>query len=107
MSDQQYPEEFLKLIASLTNKRPKIVAEHILKHGAITTEELQTLYGYNHPPRAARDLREAGIPLETFRTKNSQGRTIAAYRFGAISQIRADRLAGRRTFSKKFKNALI
>jgi hypothetical protein len=72
----------------------------------VTTEQLEKQYGYNHPPRAARDVREAGIPLETFSVKNSEGRTIAAYRFGNLNQIRFGRLAGRRTFSKKFRDEL-
>ncbi len=84
MDDQ---EQFRALIAAIRNKRPRIVAEHILAHGSVTTEELTDLYGYNHPPRAARDLRELGIPLETFKVKNKEGRTIAAYRFGDTSQV--------------------
>jgi hypothetical protein len=107
MSYREYSEAFLQLIKAITRKRPKIVAEHILEHGSITTEELATLYGYKHPPRAARDLREEGIPLQTFRVKNSEGRTIAAYRFDDPSKVRSDRLSGRKIFPKKFKHQLI
>ena len=63
MSDAPYPKALLELIRSIKNKRPRTVAEHLLKYGSITTEELTTIYGYEHPPRAARDLREAGVPL--------------------------------------------
>ena len=42
------------------------------------------LYGYQHPPRAARDVRELGIPLVTFRIKSSDGRSIGAYKFGNV-----------------------
>ena len=38
--------------------------------------------GYEHAPRAARDVRELGIPLETIRIKDSDGKSIAAYKFG-------------------------
>ena len=62
-----YPKEFLEYVQSITNKRAKIVIDHILAHGFITTEDLEKTYGYNHPPRAARDVREAGTPLETFK----------------------------------------
>jgi hypothetical protein len=93
-------------LESVTNKRARIVIQHILKHGFITTEDLEKQYGYNHPPRAARDVREAGIPLETFRVRSSDGRSIAAYRFGDLSKIRKQRLQGRRTFPKKLKNDL-
>jgi len=66
---KKYPKDFLKLAKSITNKRAKIVIDHILKHGFISTEDLEKTYGYSHPLRAARDVREAGIPLETFKTK--------------------------------------
>ncbi len=46
-----YPEEFLVKLRAVTAKRPRIVIEHILEHGQITTEELKELYGYGHPPR--------------------------------------------------------
>ncbi len=104
---QDYPEWFIRLVQSIANKRPRIVAQHILEHGSITTEELENLYGYKHAPRAARDLRELGVPLETFRVKNSEGRSIAAYRFGDLEAVRQDRLGGRRVFSKQFKQQLI
>ncbi len=103
---QDYSEEFLELLRTVKNKRARIVIEHILKHGFVTTEELTTLYGYKHAPRAARDVREEGIPLETIPVKN-EGRTIAAYRFADPSTIIGGRLGGRKTFSKKLKEALL
>ncbi len=99
-------KEIKQALKSISNKRARIVIEHILAQGFITTEELETKYGYNHPPRAARDVREYGIPLETFRVKDSAGRTIAAYRFGDLTQVRAGRLQGRQTFAKQFKTLL-
>ncbi len=90
----------------IRNKRARIVIEHILEHGSITTEQLEKEYGYNHPPRAARDVRELGIPLETFRVKSSEGRSIAAYRFGALNRIRISRLQGRISLSKQFRHQL-
>lgn len=77
-------ELLLALCRSVTAKRPKTVIDHILAHGFITTEELKEQYGYNHPPRAVRDVRENGIPVETFRVTGSDGRKIAAYRFGEL-----------------------
>jgi hypothetical protein len=46
---KKYPTKFLKLAKSITNKRAKIVIDHILDKGFITTEELEKIYGYNHP----------------------------------------------------------
>lgn len=107
MPSPDLPAEFLKRLRTVKAKRPKTVIQHILKHGFITTEELASKYGYNHPPRAARDVREQGIPLETIRVKNADGRTIAAYKFADPSKVIAGRLGGRRTFSKEFKTVLV
>lgn len=104
---QKYPKEFLDLCKSVTAKRPKTVIDHILKHGQITTEELKEKYGYNHPPRAVRDVREHGISLETFRVTGSDARKIAAYRFGDVSKKRFKKLSGRTGLSKKIKEYLI
>jgi len=103
---QIYPKEFLKHIKSITNKRAKIVIDHILQHGFITTEDLETTYGYSHPPRAARDVREAGVPLETFKTKSKSGKSIAAYKFGDVRKLQLNRIAGRISFPKEFKSKL-
>ena len=105
-SKHTYPKTFLDQIASISNKRAKIVIEHIMKHGSITTEDLEMTYGYNHPPRAARDVREAGIPLETFKVKSKEGKSIAAYRFGDLEQIQKNRVEGRISFSKDFNKQL-
>lgn len=106
-SSQQLPDDFIQLCQSVTAKRPKAVIDHILQYGFITTEDLKERYGYNHPPRAARDVREHGIPLETFRVTGSDGRKIAAYRFGAVSKARFSRLSGRTGLSKQIKDELI
>jgi hypothetical protein len=106
MSQADEQQKIRQLLASMTNKRARIVLEHILEHGFVTTEQLEKQYGYNHPPRAARDVRELGIPLETFRVKDSTGRSIAAYRLGDLDGIQQGRLAGRRTFPKRFRDEL-
>ncbi len=108
MQKQKLPTEFLKRLKAVTKKRPRTVISHILKYGHITTDELKTLYGYDHPPRAARDVREEGVPLETFKVVSpTTGRKVAAYRFGDPSKFRDDRAGGRQTFSKQFKLDLI
>ena len=97
----------LELCLSVTAKRPKTVIDHILEHGFITTEELKEKYGYNHPPRAVRDVRENGIPVETFRVTGSDGRKIAAYRFGELGNQPLRKRSGRTGLSKKLKEGLI
>ena len=104
--NQEYPEEFLEYIKLIKNKRAKIVIEHIIKHGSITTEELEKTYNYKHAPRAARDVREAGIPLVTFNKKSSDGKSIAAYKFGDLTKLQTSRIKGRIVFPKEFKEKL-
>lgn len=94
-------DELLSLVKS---KRARVVLEHILEHGYITTKELRDKYKYEHPPRAARDVKEAGIPLRTIRIKAPNGRTIAAYTLGDLSKIR--KLRGRHMIPKTFKEKL-
>lgn len=107
MNKPELPPEFLELLKKVQGKRSRVVVEHILEHGFITTEDLENIYGYSHPPRAIRDVREQGIPLESFRVKNEQGRTISAYRFGDLAEADLARFGGRRSFSKEFKRKLI
>lgn len=99
--------ELQRIIDGVVAKRPRTVIDHIVKHGLITTDELKELYGYNHPPRAARDVREWGIPLETIQVKGPDGRSIAAYRLGDINQIDSRKIGGRRAFPKALKQQLV
>lgn len=105
----EYPQAFLDLLHSVTAKRPKTVIDHILAHGCITTQELQEVYGYDHPPRAIRDVREYGIPIVTERIKDENGKTIAAYRFGSPDEVQhaSAKAAGRTSLSKALKQALL
>ncbi|MBM4103816.1 MAG: HNH endonuclease [Planctomycetes bacterium] len=105
MKKPKLPKDFMRKCKAIQAKRPKTVIEHILKKGYITTEELKELYGYNHPPRAARDVREQGIPLETFKVNSSSGRKIAAYKFGDPTKTRD--LHGRTALTKNLKKQLI
>ena len=107
MPKPTYPQEFLDLCHSVTDKRPKTVIDHILAHGHITTDELKTMYGYNHPPRAARDVRERGIGLETFWVPGPEGRKIGAYRFADPAKAKFRKMDGRTAFSAAIRATLI
>jgi hypothetical protein len=107
VTTQDLPPDFVEKCKAVTAKRPRTVIDHILEHGYITTEELKEEYGYNHPPRAARDVKEQGIPLETFRVVGRDGRKIGAYRFGDPAKARFSKLSGRTAFAKKLKARLI
>lgn len=105
---RKLPADFMARLKAVASKRPKTVIDHILAHGFVTTEDLKRL-GYEHAPRAARDVRELGIPLETFYVKGSNGRRIGAYRFGDPSQAGDGiaKAAGRTVLSKALKKALV
>ena len=104
-----YPKEFLDLLESVKAKRPRTVIQHILKNGYVTSQELKDIYGYNHPPRAIRDVREYGIPVITYRVTGSDGRKIAAYKFGNPDDAKKalTKSSGRTALSKALKRALI
>lgn len=106
MTEPDLSEEFLQRLRAVKGKRARTVVEHILRQGFVTTEELEQQYGYKHPPRAAHDVREQGIPLETFSVKSADGRTIAAYRFADPSEVRHGRIGGRMAFPRDFKDKL-
>jgi Helix-turn-helix domain len=83
------------------------VIDHLLKNGQITTEELKNTYGYNHPPRAVRDVKEQGIPIERITVTDSDGRKIAAYRFAEPAKVKVKKSDGRTGLSKQIKDALM
>lgn len=106
--ERSLDEAMLALCRSVQAKRPRTVIDHILEHGYVTNEELSDLYGYDHPPRAIRDVRENGIPLITYNVSSPKtGRRMGAYTFDDISKIKAGRVGGRKAFSKQFKQELI
>jgi len=107
VSRPNLPPEFVKLCKAVTAKRPKTVIDHILEHGFVTTQDLKDRYGYNHPPRAVRDVKEHGIPIEMFRVEGSDRRRIAAYRFGDPSKARVGKQVGRTALSKELKHKLV
>lgn len=103
-------KEFKEVLDAVTNKRARFVIDTILEKGSCSTEDLKD-GGYEHAPRAARDVRELGIPLETFKVKDSNGKSIAAYKFGdweeAKKQNQLAKTGGRTQLTDKLKAALL
>lgn len=102
---QKIPDEFIEYVERVKGKRAKLVIKLLLEKGTITTADLEKA-GYLHPPRAIRDVRENGIPIETLRIKGENGKSIAAYKFGDPTKIDMNKLGGRQTFPKSFKTEL-
>jgi hypothetical protein len=92
---------------AVTGKRARIVVEHMLKHGSITTDDLKEKYGYDHPPRAIKDVSDQGIPLVKAIVRKPDGKRMAEYRFGDLDNITAGRIGGRVNFAKAFKKSLV
>jgi len=80
------------------------VLDWIVKNGSISTDDLKEL-GYNHAPRAARDVRELGIRLKTTSVKNGDGKRMASYSFA--DQPLETGKKGRTQFPKKLRADLI
>jgi hypothetical protein len=106
LAKKRLPAAFLKRLEAVAGKRSRTV-DHILEHGFISTEDLKDTYGYDHPPRAVRDVREQGIPIETFSITGKHGRKIAAYRFGDPKRSRRTTHRGRVALPKTLKKELL
>lgn len=98
------PKELLERIALVTNKRARFVLDSIVKNGLVTTEQINQA-GYDHPPRAAQDVRDLGFRLKTSKVKHSNGRSIAAYMFDE-GELELGK-KGRRLLPKKERDTLI
>ena len=105
--ESELPPEFVAKCKAITAKRPRTVIDHVLKHGFITTQDLKETYGYNHPPRAAMDVKDVGIPMVMVRVKGTDGRSVAAYEFGDPEKARTDKYFGRTVLGKKLKASLL
>ncbi len=98
--------DIARQIRSVSALRPLRVILHILEHGQVSTEELTEKFGYNQPPRAARDVRECGIALVTKSGKTKDGRRMAVYVID--SETAAERhKSGRQVFAKAVKAQLV
>jgi len=96
-----------KVISDGKNKRAIAVLKQLLARGSISTDDLNGM-GYNHPPRAVGDVRDAGIPIQTgSATSAKTGRRMAVYTFADPSKIQEGRVGGRSALPKKFKEALV
>lgn len=103
------PFDILRRLNAITAKRPRTVIQHIIRHGSITSQQLTELYGYEHPPRAIRDVREQGVPIVTEFMKTEDGKRIAIYRFGDLAswETCVRKSLGRTALTKVLKEALI
>lgn len=85
--------------------RPLRILFECCVNGGISTEELQQRYGYNQPPRAARDLRELGFKLKSKSGRTDDGRRMASYYIDDFTI--SSTSEGRRGFTKHERTRLL
>ena len=96
-------EQAARLRALPMSLRAQRVRDYILAHGSVTTADIAAM-GYEHPPRAVRDLRDAGAVLKTVMIVNSDGKRMASYRFtGQIGDDGGGRVSIPKVFSDELK----
>lgn len=90
-------------LAKKLGKRPRTVLEKLLENGSISTYELGQL-GYDQPPRAAQDLKEAGVRLITKQGKHPKsGSRMGIYHLHPEQPLLTGRFTGRKAFPKAFR----
>jgi hypothetical protein len=83
------------------SKRAEAARDILLERGTVTTAELNGL-GYDHPPRAIGDLKDAGVTVST-RMISVDGRRMAQY---SLVDTVGSTERNRKQLPKKFREAL-
>ncbi|MCP1575894.1 hypothetical protein J2S30_004273 [Herbaspirillum rubrisubalbicans] len=87
------------------SKRGIALLQEIFDNGSVTTEMLEKK-GYRDAASAARDVRDAGIPLITTMVESTTGGRAAQYTLGNSAEIREGRFHGRIAIPKKIRDAV-
>lgn len=88
------------------SKRGRVLLNSILQNGSVTTEELEAV-GYRDAASAARDVRDAGIPLVTGEARSSTGGRTGRYTLGRAEDIVEGRFNGRTIIPKRVKEGVL
>lgn len=88
------------------SKRGRKLLEFIVRDGSVTTEQLEAV-GYRDAASAARDVRDAGIPLVTGEARSKTGGRTGRYTLGRVENIVDGRFNGRSTIPKPVKEAVL
>lgn len=104
--DPRILEVVQRHLASEPNSRSSKAVRAMLEKGFVTTADMNAL-GYDHPPRAIGDVRDAGIPVVTEKVRTANGKQMARYRLGSAEDIREGRHGGRSVLPKAFKAELV
>lgn len=109
-SGEEISKEFYDKLVSVTGKRARFVIDKIMQDGSCSTEDLKDA-GYEHAPRAKRDVVEAGIPIDNERGVDRSGHRMAVYKFGDWEKYKNQnslaKTKGRNNLTDKLKQQLI
>ncbi len=101
-----YPQEFFSRLRGMS-RRARLVAWCIFEQGSVSTQSLKDA-GYEHPPRARKDLTDHGVRVETARAKHPEtGRPMGLYSFADPGQVLAADQSGRSAVPKKLSDAVL
>ena len=105
--NQELPPDYIDWLKNdvKLSKRARLVVNYILKHGSITTADISEM-GYDHPPRAIGDVRDAGVPVKTTNITTETGSRMARYTLKHPDEVERDKSGGRSVISKSYKNKL-
>lgn len=96
-----------KELLEILGKRPRTVLEIILREGSVSTYKLGEL-GYDQPPRAAMDLKDAGVKLITSYGKHPKsGARMAIYSLADENAEVQGSGKGRRAFPKALRKKVL
>lgn len=103
MTDEKiYSDEFLEWAAKVpTSKRARKALKFLLERGAVTTGELKDA-GYDHPPRAVMDLKDAGFVIVS-QNVNVGGKRMSQY---TLVDSMSDDFAQRKPIPNPFRKKL-
>lgn len=103
---QSYPAAFFARLAGLS-RRARFVAWSIFEEGSVSTHTLQA-NGYDHPPRARKDLTDHGIRVLSGRGRNeATGRVMAIFTFAPPAEVLTAEQAGRAALPRDFVRRVV
>lgn len=109
-SGEVISKEFYDKLMSITGKRARFVIDTIISKGSCSTEDLKDA-GYEHAPRAKRDVVEAGVPIAVGKGVDRSGRRMAVYTLGDWEEYKKQnslaKTKGRNNLTDKLKQKLI
>lgn len=81
MEKGRYSQRYLDWVRQRKmSKRAREALEIMIANGSVTTEELSSTYGLQHPPRAMSDLKDAGVVFESRLIQSATpGKRVAQY----------------------------